>query len=178
MREETAADAGIFAITGGNTKFARQEQPNGPSCPQRKNVLIMNNSDFWTSINTIVEEDFTPGGLSKLERYAEQIVSGQLLYKRFSPQEQHGCATGGPSHVIASLLAGAETEADTNAQGRSCFQRELQRGTQQAKRIERWAKAVGIWMENVDETQARRHPAAYHRGGVPLTIRQAPKNPH
>lgn len=67
----------------------------------------MNNSDFWVSIREIIENDFAPEGLVKLERYAEQFISGQLVYKRFSPFEQHGCSTGGATHVIASLLAGA-----------------------------------------------------------------------
>ena len=70
-------------------------------------VLIMNNSDFWASIQAIIDTGFTPEGLIKLDRYAEQFISGQLVYKRFSPLEQHGCATGGVSHVIASLISGA-----------------------------------------------------------------------
>ena len=65
----------------------------------------MNNSDFWASIQAIIDAGFTPEGLIKLDRYAEQFISGQLVYKRFSPLEQHGCATGGVSHVIASLIS-------------------------------------------------------------------------
>lgn len=111
----------------------------------------MNNSDFWASVNDIITEDFAPEGLAKLERYAEQFISGQLVYKRFSPHEQHGCAAGGTSHVIATLLAGAEKEADNDAQRLSDFKRQCQCGAQQAERIERWAKAVGVWTERTDE---------------------------
>lgn len=74
----------------------------------------MNNSDFWASIDAIIKEDFAPEGLAKLECYAEQFISGQLLYKRFSPHEQYGCAAGGASNVIASLLAGAEIGTNQN----------------------------------------------------------------
>lgn len=102
----------------------------------------MNNSDFWASVNDIITEDFAPEGLAKLERYAEQFISGQLVYKRFSPHEQHGCAAGGTSHVIATLLAGAEKETDNDAQRLSDFKRQCQCGAQQAERIERWAKNV------------------------------------
>lgn len=35
----------------------------------------MNNSDFWASIDAIVKEGFTPDGLTKLDRYAEQFTS-------------------------------------------------------------------------------------------------------
>lgn len=112
----------------------------------------MNNPDFWASIDAIINEHFTPEGLIKLERYAEQFINGQLIYKRFSPREQHGCAAGGTSHVIASLLAGAKTETDNDVERRSDdIKSEFKRGAQQAERIEQWAKAVGIWTDNVDE---------------------------
>lgn len=115
------------------------------------NAGRMDNTDFWMSIDAIIKEDFAPEGLAKLERYAEQFISGQLLYKRFSPHEQHGCAAGGASNVIATLLAGAEVGADNETQKLSDFQRERQCGAVQAERIERWAKAVGIWIDRVDE---------------------------
>lgn len=35
----------------------------------------MNNSDFWASIDAIIKENFTPEGLAKLKRYAEQFIS-------------------------------------------------------------------------------------------------------
>ena len=43
--------------------------------------------------------------LYKLDCYAEQFISGRLVYQRISPREQHGCAAGGETNVIASLLA-------------------------------------------------------------------------
>ena len=112
----------------------------------------MNNSDFWASIRQIIEEGFTPEGLQKLNYYAEQFISGRLVYQRFSPQEQHGCAVGSATNVIASLLAGAETGSDSqNSAALSNYQRESQLGAQQENIIERWSKAVGIWTERVDE---------------------------
>jgi hypothetical protein len=73
----------------------------------------MNNADFWASVHTIIAEGFTSEGLQKLDSYAEQFISGRLVYQRFSPQEQHGCAAGGATNVIASLLAGAEAGSDS-----------------------------------------------------------------
>ena len=77
----------------------------------------MNNADFWASVRSIIEEGFTPEGLLKLDSYAEQFISGKLVYQRFSPQEQHGCPAGGTTNVIASLLAGAEIGTDPQDQG-------------------------------------------------------------
>ena len=48
----------------------------------------MNNKDFWDSVNAIIVEGFTPEGLQKLDEYAEQFVTGRLVYQRFSPAEQ------------------------------------------------------------------------------------------
>ena len=73
----------------------------------------MNNADFWASVHTIIAEDFTPEGLQKIDSYAEKFITGKLVYQRFSPQEQHGCAAGGATNVIASLLAGAEAGSDS-----------------------------------------------------------------
>ena len=113
----------------------------------------MNNADFWASVRGIIAEGFTPEGLLKLDSYAEQFISGRLVYQRFSPREQHGCAEGGTTHVVASLLAGAEDCADTNAaQTLNEFERERQRGAKQEAVIEQWAKAVGCWTERVEDS--------------------------
>ena len=112
----------------------------------------MNNAEFWASIGLIIKNGFMPEGLRKLDCYAEQFIGGQLVYKRFSPFEQYGCAAGGATHVIATLLAGAEVAADSLPQGVSDFQRTLQRGEKQAERIEQWAKAVGVWTDGVEHS--------------------------
>ena len=113
----------------------------------------MNNADFWASIRTIIAEGFTSEGLQKLDTYAEQFISGRIVYQRFSPREQYGCAAGGTTNVIASLLAAAEDRADTNpASAISEFQRERQLGAQQEAAIELWAKIVGCWTERVEDS--------------------------
>ena len=111
----------------------------------------MNNADFWASVHTIIAEGFTSEGMRKLDYYAEQFISGRLVYQRFSPREQHGCSAGGEANVIASLLAGAEDCSDTDfAETLSEFQRERQRGAKQESVIEQWAKTSGCWIENVE----------------------------
>lgn len=94
----------------------------------------MNNADFWNSVNHIVQEGFTSEGLQKLDFYAEQFIGRQLVYKRFSPIEQYGCATGGATHVVATLLSGAEVAANSFIPGVSDFQRSCQCGKKQTER--------------------------------------------
>ena len=139
----------------------------------------MNNADFWAYVREIIAGGFTPDGLHKLDTYAEQFISGRLVYQRFSPREQRGCAAGGEANVIASLLAGAEDSADSDAtQALSDIERERQRteqrepssslewpsrdgrrqsqrGAKQEAAIEQWAKAVGCWTERVDDSLQR-----------------------
>lgn len=90
------------------------------------------NADFWASIELIINEGFTLEGLQKLDRYAEQFISREFVYKRFSPIEQYGCSTGGTTHVIATILAGAKIDADTFTPGITDFKRTVQRGKKQA----------------------------------------------
>ena len=75
----------------------------------------MTNYDFWRSIESIIKDGFCADGRAKLEKYAEQFISEQILYQRFSPNEQYGCSAGGATHVVASLLAGAESQTDSEA---------------------------------------------------------------
>ena len=108
----------------------------------------MTNSDFWKHIDTIIAQGFNADGLKQLEQYAELFISGRLVYQRFSPLEQHGCAEGGSNHVIASLLSGASIDPSSLTAPEGSFQRERQCAQTQATRIELWAKAVGCWMDN------------------------------
>ena len=113
----------------------------------------MNNADFWKSINVIIADGFTSEGLQKLDHYAELLINGRLVYKRFSPFEQHGCAAGGATHVAASLLAGAKAQPDSGVTPYgNDFKREVECGAQQAECIEQWARRTGYWTDCVDKT--------------------------
>lgn len=125
----------------------------------------MFNSDFWKQNNSIIAEGFSPEGLAILDKYADEFTCGQLIYERFSPKEQHGCATGGNAHVIASLLAGAENSANSVAEECDDFKRQLQRGKTQSQYIEQWARAVGCWNDNVDESLERLFGEQIAEGG-------------
>lgn len=87
-----------------------------------------------------------------LDDYADKFTCGKLLYKRFSPSEQHGCSAGGYVHVIASLLAGANVATNSVAEGVDDFKKQCQRAETQARSIEEWSRKVGCWIDNVDET--------------------------
>jgi hypothetical protein len=112
----------------------------------------MNSSEFWQSIKRIAADGFTKSGLLKIDDYAEQFIRHQILFKRFSSNEQYGCSKGGRTHVIAFLLAGAEVA--TNQKYFSCndFKSQCEFATQQIEVIVAWAKASNLWFENADES--------------------------
>ena len=114
----------------------------------------MTNTEFWESISIIINSGFDNDGIIKLDEYAEQFFNKQLLFKRYTPSEQHGCAAGGGFHVIASLLAGAETPANQLTASEGSFERECQRAEAQADVIEQWALnssilAIGLMRHRV-----------------------------
>lgn len=112
----------------------------------------MTNNEFWLSIREIIDNGFSDEGLTKLDEYAEQFISGRLVYKRFSPAEQHGCDEGGTNHVIASILAGAEVGSDKCTAPIGSFKREQQCGAVQERRIKAWAQKSGCWFEDTDKS--------------------------
>lgn len=116
-------------------------------------------------MRVIIDEGFTPEGLTTLDRYAEQFIDGRLVYKRFSPLEQHGCSEGGATHVVASLLAGTETPPDNASEAVSGFKREFKQGEKQAAIIEAWAKRVGLWTDNVENVLSQSFGEEIAEGG-------------
>ena len=89
--------------------------------------------------------------ITPINRNAAQFFNKQLLFKRYSPSEQHGCATGGSFHVVASILAGAETPTNQLTAPEGSFKRDCQRAEAQAAVIEQWAKTTGCWVDDVDK---------------------------
>lgn len=131
----------------------------------------MKSADFWASINTIIDDGFTHDGLQKLDRYAEQFISGELIYQRFSPLEQYGCTKGGETHVIASLLASAKNGTNRAYQGSfPSFKDELECSAQQAQCIEAWSRAVGCWINNVTDTLTHEMGEHIAQGGEALVF--------
>ena len=77
-----------------------------------------------------------------------------------------GFTPEGLQNVIASLLAGAEDRADSDAQtALSERERERQRGAQQEAVVEQWARAVGCWTERVDDSLHRSFGDEIAEGG-------------
>ena len=125
----------------------------------------MTNKDFWHSVQEIIENDFSDEGRAKLDEYAEWFIEGRLIYKRFSQAEQHGCIEGGTTHVIASILAGAEISPDKCTAPIGSFKREQQCGKEQEKRLKAWASKSGFWFKDTDKSISQALGDEIARGG-------------
>lgn len=122
--------------------------------------------DFWDDINFIIRDGFKPEGLEKLEKYVEQFNNRKLLFKRFSPQEQHGCSEGGFAHEVATLLAGAEVAASENVEGSfKDFKRELQLAKKQIKAIKEWSLKSGVWFNDIENQLSKNLGDYFAQGG-------------
>lgn len=111
----------------------------------------MTNANFWESVAKIIDNGFIQKDLLKLYNYAQLFSTRHLIYKRFSPVEQHGCSAGGETHVIATLLAAAEVRTDSfYKESIKDFKRECQHAAKQESIIENWSKATGCWIDNTD----------------------------
>lgn len=125
----------------------------------------MTNKDFWTSIDSIINSGFDPDGRKKLEEYATEFITERLLFQRFSSFEQYGCAKGGITHVVATIIAGAEDKTSYGAQGIFGVKRELQQAKTQADRIEKWARNIGVWIDDVENALTKTLGPHFAEGG-------------
>ena len=127
--------------------------------------MKITNAEFWSRVNEIISSGFNEDGLDELERYGELFSRGRLLFKRFSPQEQSGCAAGGSTHVVATILAGTKTPSDCQSEGVSDLIRGLQCAKIQEDNIEKWAKAAGVWIDDVEEFLTKQFGRFISEGG-------------
>lgn len=125
----------------------------------------MTNQEFWISINAIIHDGFTDNGLKILTDYVQAFNSRRLLFSRYSANEQRGCTDGGTLHVVATILAAAETPTDQLSAPEGSFKRERERAEAQAAVIERWARTVGCWVDDVEHTFARTFGEQLTEGG-------------
>ena len=121
---------------------------------------------IWKDIKEIINNDFYEDGLAKLDEYGRLYDERKIVYKRFSPQEQHGSSAGGGTHVIASLLAGAESATSGNAEESIAdFKTESQLAKKQIEAIKRWAIKSGVWFHDVDSVLKNSLGDFYAQGG-------------
>ena len=72
---------------------------------------------------------------------ADKFRKGQVVYDRFTPQEQRGISEGGEHHVNATAILSANARANTE---------ESAPNEEQEALLEQYARDRGIWMEDTN----------------------------
>ncbi|NCA79348.1 MAG: hypothetical protein EOM76_04060 [Sphingobacteriia bacterium] len=74
-----------------------------------------------------------------------------VVSERFSPEEQQGFAKGGRLYAAASIIAGRKNSTDSAVR-----ETQDERNDRQEADVEAYARAKGVWIENVDKNPPRK----------------------
>ncbi|MGF7229736.1 hypothetical protein [Arachidicoccus sp.] len=121
-------------------------------------------TDVYSSIQ---KDGLTKENLQKIEQYAKDIIEGKAIFKRFSPQEQRGFAEGGSENVEASIVAG---------RGVSARETQDERADRQGAEVEKYARKVGIWHKDTEETLTKEYGEPINSGHESLVYYDPKRN--
>ena len=100
---------------------------------------------------------WTPMALKELNNLTKDLEDGKITYQRFPKEAARGWHQGGRANEIASVLLGAN-ESSSTENPRSFsekYERDKREQPIQERIIENWAKAEGIWYDNLDNVKGK-----------------------
>ena len=109
-------------------------------------------------INKVAESGkWTSEALTTLDNLVTDIENGKVTYQRFPQEASRGMYQGGRANAAASLLLrGSESTSSKNPRTLSeRYERDKREQPVQERIIEAWAKATGIWHDNLDTIQGK-----------------------
>ena len=119
------------------------------------------NTQLNRSINVIkdaaVSGKWTSGALKELDNLTKDLENGKITYQRFPKEASRTYYKGGRANEAASLLLGAN-ESSSTEDSRSFterYERDKREQPIQERIIENWAKAKGIWYDNIDSIKGK-----------------------
>lgn len=135
---------------------------NGIKNSLRKNVANIKvstqlNNSIDVINNAMKSEKWTSSALHELNNLINDLENGKVTYKRFPKEATRGWNQGGRANEIASILLG-ENEGSSTKNPRSFsekYERDKRKQPIQERIIETWAKATGIWHDNLDTIKGK-----------------------
>ena len=135
---------------------------NGIKNSLRKNVANIKvstqlNNSIDVINNAMKSEKWTSSALHELNNLINDLENGKVTYKRFPKEATRGWNQGGRANEIASILLG-ENEGSSTKNPRSFsekYERDKREQPIQERIIETWAKATGIWHDNLDTIKGK-----------------------
>ena len=110
------------------------------------------------TIRSVIESGkWTSESLTVLNNLVKDIENGKVTYKRFPQEASGGMYKGGTANATASILLSSNESSSRNAplSVSERYERDKRQQPIQERIIESWAKAKGIWHDNLDTIEGK-----------------------
>lgn len=110
------------------------------------------------TIRSVIESGkWTSESLTVLDNLIKDIENGKVTYKRFPQEASGGMYKGGTANATASILLSSNESSNRNAplSVSERYERDKRQQPIQERIVESWAKAKGIWHDNLDTIEGK-----------------------
>ena len=141
-----------------------------PTMTQELNQKVLSNLEQTLQLGSqeaeeqgeLTKREWSSKQIKALECLAKGIANEKFIYQRFPQEASRGFKQGGKIHAAASLLlrgnVGANEEKSQNFSSAERYERDKEQQPIQEAIVENWAKAQGVWFENLrDATKGMEH---------------------
>ena len=99
-----------------------------------------------------VSNKWSSNALKELDNLVDNIQNGKITYQRFPQEASRGMYQGGKANAAASILLSSNESSSREAplSFSERYKRDKREQSIQERIIENWAKATGIWHNNLD----------------------------
>ena len=135
--------------TGMKSKLREKIANNNSNTQLNKSISVIKDA--------AVSGKWTTGALNELDNLAKDLEDGKIIYQRFPKEASRAYNQGGRANAAASILLGTN-ESSSKENPRSFaekYERDKREQPIQERIIESWAKAEGIWHDNLDNVKGK-----------------------
>ena len=156
-----AFDIDTYMRYNGIKSQLRKEVANNTTNQQNQRYNNKSTEQLDKSLDTIrsvIESGkWTSESLTVLDNLIKDIENGKVTYKRFPQEASGGMYKGGTANATASILLSSNESSSRNAplSVSERYERDKRQQPIQERIIESWAKAKGIWHDNLDTIEGK-----------------------
>jgi hypothetical protein len=156
-----AFDIDTYMRYNGIKSQLRKEVANNTTNQQNQRYNNKSTEQLNKSLDTIrsvIESGkWTSESLTVLDNLIKDIENGKVTYKRFPQEASRGMYKGGTANATASILLSSNESPSRNAtlSVSERYERDKRQQPIQERIVESWAKAKGIWHDNLDTIEGK-----------------------
>lgn len=156
-----AFDIDTYMRYNGIKSQLRKEVANNTTNQQNQRYNNKSTEQLDKSLDTIrsvIESGkWTSESLTVLDNLIKDIENGKVTYKRFPQEASGGMYKGGTANATASILLSSNESSSRNASlsVSERYERDKRQQPIQERIVESWAKAKGIWHDNLDTIEGK-----------------------